>query len=107
MDMSNWLEAGGALYRQSIADPRLFPPLGERQAQRWWLGGFAAAWAEGCDERPIDLGLASALGGRAELLGEPRGGAKPTPGGIKGVGRANAKTRSQEELADAHAADLG
>lgn len=34
MDVSNWLEAGGAVYRQSIADPRLFPPLGERQAQR-------------------------------------------------------------------------
>jgi hypothetical protein len=34
MDVRDCLEAGGAAYRQSIADPRLFPPLGERQAQR-------------------------------------------------------------------------
>jgi hypothetical protein len=69
-DVSDWFEAGWAVYRQGGADPHRFPPLGERQAQRWWLGGFAAAWAEGCEERPVDLALAGTLQGRAQLLQE-------------------------------------
>jgi hypothetical protein len=69
-DVSDWFEAGWAVYSLGGADPHRFPPLGERQAQRWWLGGFATAWAEGCEERPVVLALAGILQGRAQLLHE-------------------------------------
>ncbi len=44
-----------------------FPPLDDTEAQRWWLGGFGAAWALGRDERPVKVALAAALRGREAL----------------------------------------
>ena len=70
--MSDWFDIGWALYKDKRCDAHCFPPLGDRQAQRWWLGGFGAAWAAAHDETPLDLALASALIGRTALLEELR-----------------------------------
>ena len=67
---TDWFEAGWAVYKDGVRDAHCFPPLGERQAQRWWLGGFGAAWAQGRDETPIELALAKVVGERAALLAE-------------------------------------
>ncbi len=37
-----WFEAGEAVY---AGEPSRFPPIDDARAQRWWLGGFASAWA--------------------------------------------------------------
>lgn len=39
-----FFEAGEAVYA-GARDPVRFPPIDDPQAQRWWLGGFASAWA--------------------------------------------------------------
>jgi hypothetical protein len=52
-----------------VRESALFPPLGDSEAQRWWLGGFGAAWASDLDnEASVDEALARALDGRGELL---------------------------------------
>lgn len=40
-----WFEAGEAVHAGN-RNPARFPPLDDPQAQRWWLGGFLAAWVE-------------------------------------------------------------
>jgi hypothetical protein len=39
-----WFEAGEAV-GAGERDRAQFPPLDDARAQRWWLGGFASAWA--------------------------------------------------------------
>ena len=65
--MSNWFSAG-ALVATGHGD--CYPPLGDGEAQRWWLGGFGAAWAAGTDERPVLVVLAAALRGQEALHGQ-------------------------------------
>jgi hypothetical protein len=65
-----------------VAYSGLAPPRNEMEAQRWWLGGFGAAWTEDIDDRvlravlneegvvgeSVDEALAQALAGGSELL---------------------------------------
>ncbi len=44
-----WFGAGWAVYK-GTKDQDFFPPLGDMEAQREWLGGFGAAWVEYPDE---------------------------------------------------------
>ncbi len=57
-----WFEAGEAVY---AGEPSRFPPIDDARAQRWWLGGFASAWA--------------AAGSRADAPASP-----PDPGAALG-----------------------
>jgi transcriptional regulator with XRE-family HTH domain len=72
-DAERWFAAGIAVFHGSN-DPADFPPLEDPDAQRQWLGGFGAAWAECPDEaegwcaHPLDVALMLALSGRGELL---------------------------------------
>lgn len=69
----DWFDAGWAVYQNDARDPGLFPPLGDREAQRQWLGGFGAAWASALDDHEsVDNVLARALEGRGELLRQLR-----------------------------------
>ena len=45
-----------------------FPPLVDKYAQRWWLGGFGTAWAAGFEEEGLLDALARPLAGSGELL---------------------------------------
>jgi hypothetical protein len=72
-ECDRWLAAGIAVFHGSTA-PRDFPPLDDTAAQRHWLGGFGAAWAEcpveatGWCARPVDVALMLALEAREQLL---------------------------------------
>jgi len=68
----DWFPIGERVYREGRRDAESFPPLNDIEAQRWWLGGFGAAWACGPDERSVDEVLALTLKGRAELLRQLR-----------------------------------
>jgi len=68
----DWFAIGERVYREGLQDADSFPPLNDMEAQRWWLGGFGAAWACGPDERSVDEALVWALAGRAELLRQLR-----------------------------------
>lgn len=71
-----WFGAGEAVFKGSIRDPGFFPPLNDMEAQREWLGGFGAAWAEAPDDtgggESVDEALARSLEGKAELLRQLR-----------------------------------
>ena len=81
-----WFGAGWAVFKGGVTDPDFFPPLDDIEAQREWLGGFGAAWVECPDDEavdsildgdgmggePVDVALARALEGRAELLAQLR-----------------------------------
>jgi hypothetical protein len=70
---TDWLDVGWAVYKEGVRDPEFFPPLGDRDTQRAWLGGFSSAWASDLDtEESVDEVLALALDGRAELLRQLR-----------------------------------
>ena len=43
---ADWFDLGAQAFAAGRPAPGLLPPLGEPEAQRWWLGGFGAAWAE-------------------------------------------------------------
>lgn len=72
-----WFEAGIAVFYGDKADER-YPPLNDIEAQRWWLGGFGAAWAENPDDDPpaaglpLTVALTQALEGREGLLRQIR-----------------------------------
>ena len=76
--IDRWLTAGIAVFHGST-DPSDLPPVDDPAAQRAWLGGFAAAWAEcpegagGLCELEPDEALVVALRGQPELLGRLRG----------------------------------
>ncbi len=63
----DWFQAGARVGagKKSAAQ---YPPLGDPQAQRFWLGGFGAAWAEGPDDTPLLMALTSALDEQQALL---------------------------------------
>ena len=69
----DWIDAGWAVYKEGARDPEYFPPLGDRDAQRAWLGGVGAAWASDLDntESVVDA-LTRMLEGRGELLRQLR-----------------------------------
>lgn len=74
------------MFKGSTKDSDFYPSLNDMAAQREWLGGFGAAWAECPDEEAIesilhgdgrgggsvDDALAQALEGREELLRQLR-----------------------------------
>jgi hypothetical protein len=82
----NWFSAGWAVYIGAARGATDFPPMNDMEAQRWWLGGFGAAWAEDIDDRglravlndegivseSVDEALARALAGREALLRQLR-----------------------------------
>ena len=69
----NWIDAGWAVYKEGVRDSRFFPPLGDREAQRAWLGGVGAAWASDLDNtESVEDALARVLEGRGELLWQLR-----------------------------------
>jgi hypothetical protein len=73
---------GWTVYKGDVRDAAYLPPLNDMEAQRWWLGGFGAAWAEdlddavvasvlhgdGMDGELVEEALARTCEGRAELL---------------------------------------
>ena len=71
--MINWIDAGWAVYKEGERDSRFFPPLGDMDAQRQWLGGFGAARASSLEgkESVMDA-LTRVLEGRGELLRQLR-----------------------------------
>jgi hypothetical protein len=69
----DWFDVGWEAFAEGGRDADLFPPLNDIEAQRWWLGGFGAAWASAPHEAgSIDEALARALEGRRELLRQLR-----------------------------------
>jgi hypothetical protein len=76
----DWFEAGSRVVAGE-RDGGLYPALGDRDAQRLWLGGFGGAWAElpqssahagemmGASpvEDCVEAALLQALRGREEL----------------------------------------
>ena len=46
-----WFEAGEAVFEGDCA-PERFPPIDDPQTQRWWIGGFASAWAAAGQKEP-------------------------------------------------------
>lgn len=89
-----WFGQGWAVFKGELRDDKHFPPLNDMEAQRWWLGGFGAAWAECPDEAAIDsilygdgmggesvdAALLRAMQGRAELLRQLRAHGMAGPG---------------------------
>lgn len=73
----NWFEAGEGILDGVTDDPSCYPPLDDYEAQRMWLGGFAAAWVELTTfaenagdprQRPVLEVLADRLADRPDLL---------------------------------------
>ena len=67
----DWFDAG-ARVGASESGAAAYPPLDDMEVQRWWLGGFGAAWAERPDDGTLDAALTAALQGRAALLRQLR-----------------------------------
>ena len=81
INRTDWFDAGCKV-SLGAREQGLFPPLGDREAQRFWLGGFGAAWAERglsdagaeterCDQclsGSVEAALLRALDGRDALL---------------------------------------
>jgi hypothetical protein len=80
-----WFDRGWDVY-EGAREQHYYPPLNDMQAQRWWLGGFGAAWAVAPFEMPpdklvdsdalnlsnVEKALLVALEGRADLLRQLR-----------------------------------
>jgi len=75
--MNEWFTAGEQV---AMGQGGRFPPLEDARAQRWWLGGFGAAWAAGTDERPVTAALVAALRGQEALLAPLRAQGGATAG---------------------------
>lgn len=67
--MADWFSHGERV-ADGVRDENLYPPLGDRDAQRQWLGGFGAAWAACAEDQAVDEALVEVLDGRPELLAE-------------------------------------
>jgi hypothetical protein len=77
-----WFGAGYAVAKGGTDDDDFYPPLNDMEAQREWLGGFGAGWAEcpdieatesilygdGMGGESVHEALARALEGREALL---------------------------------------
>ena len=59
-----WFGAGWAVFKGGTKDTDYYPPLNDMEAQRAWLGGFGAAYAEYPDDEAI----------RSTLHGDGTGG---------------------------------
>ena len=72
----DWFEVGWTVLKEDMRDPDFLLPLHDMEAQRQWLGGFGAAWAEPPEDdgsrKSVDEALARALTGREELLRQLR-----------------------------------
>ena len=69
----DWFDVGWEAFTKGRRDADAFPPLNDSEAQRWWLGGFGAAWASAPYEAgSVDEALARALAGSAQLLRQLR-----------------------------------
>ncbi|MEA3640252.1 MAG: histidine kinase [Lamprobacter sp.] len=80
-----WFDRGWDVYKGARQDGD-YPPLNDMEAQRWWLGGFGAAWEAAPFEMPqdrlvngdllnlgdVDKALNEALQGRVDLLHQLR-----------------------------------
>ncbi len=81
-DSLGWFDVGWAVYKGDVNDVDYFPPLGDMEAQREWLGGFGAAWMEypdaasmqsildgdGMGGESVRAALIKTLEGKPELL---------------------------------------
>jgi hypothetical protein len=81
----DWFEAGYTVGKGG-SDDALYPPMDDMEAQRAWLGGFGAGWAEGPDKKApasnladdgdasdsVDQALTHAMRERADLLRQLR-----------------------------------
>lgn len=81
-----WFGAGYAVAKGGTDDDDFYPPLNDMEAQREWLGGFGAGWAECPDDaalgsildgdgtggESVGEALARALEGRPELMRQLR-----------------------------------
>jgi len=83
MDTQDWFECGQAVMRGGVPPiDDCYPPLNDIEAQRLWLGGFGAAWAEAnapsngppyelgeaLAVEPVGVALIMAMKGRMKLL---------------------------------------
>lgn len=66
---ADWFDIGWAAYTGGLRALDCFPPSGELDAQRHWLGGFGAAWVSNLDTaESVFEALARVLDQRAELM---------------------------------------
>ncbi|MBP6581966.1 MAG: hypothetical protein KA204_00595 [Chromatiaceae bacterium] len=67
----DWFKAGARVgaNKKKVAQ---YPPLDDAEAQRYWLGGFGAAWAASDAETPMAEVLAAALHDQPALLDQLR-----------------------------------
>ena len=85
-----WFGAGYAVAKGGTDDPDFYPPLNDMEAQREWLGGFGAGWAECPDDRgdrldPLRRRDRRRVGGRGPDPGAGgEGGAAPPAAGARG-----------------------
>ena len=69
----DWFARGYSVMRDQERDPSHYPPLNDIEAQRQWLGGFGAGWAElpleyQNDQATITNALDIALDGQQHLF---------------------------------------
>ncbi len=73
---TDWFEVGRTVFKEDVRDPDSFPPLHDMEAQRQWLGGFGAAWAEAPNDdgsgESVNEALVRALEGKEDLLPQLR-----------------------------------
>ena len=50
MQAADWFDVGWDAYEEGGGRAESLPPLHDMEAQRWWLGGFGAAWASGSED---------------------------------------------------------
>ncbi len=76
----DWFKAGARVGANKQGAVK-YPPLGDAQAQRYWLGGFGAAWAASDVETPVAEVLSAALADQPALLDQLRthGSGHPPP----------------------------
>ena len=73
MNSDDWFDVGWAMFEGGMCEGlEGLPPLNDMEAQRWWLGGFGAAWASSRSEESVDGALIAALRGHEELLRQLR-----------------------------------
>jgi hypothetical protein len=78
----DWFDVGEIAFKDGVRDDGCLPPLNDMEAQRGWLGGFGAAWAEGVDVgKSVEEAFAQVCEGRgrgavkcrSRATGSPRG----------------------------------
>ena len=72
MQTDDWFDVGWATFEGGVCGDVSLPPLNDMEPQRWWLGGFGAAWVASRPDESVDDALVAALEGHAELLRQLR-----------------------------------